>query len=113
MIYFFLLLVLLAFIGARMAPANAFIEDYLAPGNTRAINGFFVGYVLLRHRMKSGIFGTPSDAALMGFSKFFGQMMGATFLFYSGLESWNPFSARGLPMFRTCPGDTSWIAGSV
>ena len=103
MIYFFLLWILLAFIGTRMAPANAFIKDYLTPGNTRAINGFFVGYVLLRHCLKSGIFGTPSDAALMGFSKFFGQMMGATFLFYSGFGIMESIQRKGYAYVQDIP----------
>ncbi len=70
MIFYFLLLLLVAFVGAKMAPANEFMQDYMAPRNTRAVNGFFVAYVILRHSTQFVTFDGPYDQAFLGIYRF-------------------------------------------
>ena len=103
MIFYFLLLLLVAFIGAKMAPANEFMKDYMAPKNTRAINGFFVGYVILRHCTQFAPFEGPYDAAFLGIYGFFNQMMGATFLFYSGYGIMESIQRKGFAYVQDMP----------
>ena len=103
MIFYFLLLLLVAFVGAKMAPANEFMQDYMAPRNTRAVNGFFVAYVILRHSTQFVTFDGPYDQAFMGIYGFFGQMMGATFLFYSGFGIMESIQRKGYAYVHDMP----------
>ena len=103
MIFFLLFLILLAFVGAKMAPANEFMQDYIAPRNTRAVNGFFVAFILLRHCAKTEIFSTPYDAAFLSFGGFLGQMIVATFLFYSGFGITESIQRKGYAYVRDMP----------
>lgn len=82
MTVFFLAVILVFLFGAKFNLKGCF-EDYLAPKQTRAVNGLFVMLVFMSH-FKQYIACGHLDGFYWSLSGKMGQLIVTTFLFYSG-----------------------------
>lgn len=84
MFFFVLILLLLIFNSARIAPANKFAQDYLSRENTNAIKGIFVILIIFSHYSQYVTLAGPYDEPYLILQKYLHQMVVAMFWFYSG-----------------------------
>ena len=83
MIIFFIILVLV-FLKDIKVNIKDFNKEYMSRNNTTIINGIFVIIVLFSHFMTYTSSVNNLDTSLQTITKFLGQLMVTTFLFYSG-----------------------------
>lgn len=81
MIWLFLLLIIISLWQIKFNPKG--FDDYLGREQTLAINGIFVALVFLKHSIKY-VEASPMDSYFLWFNSKLGQMVVASFLFYSG-----------------------------
>lgn len=95
MVFFLLILLAVAVAGARPCRPGEFNTDYLDKKNTTAVNGIFVVLVLFSHYVQYADFGGPFDMPYLTLRQHLGQMVVATFLFYSGYGMMEAIRRKG------------------
>lgn len=106
MILFWLAFAVLLLAGARWR-RHGFVGDYLSRRHTTAINGFFVGWVFLRHVgdyiSRDAQTFSFLDQLFGGLEFLFGQLIVATFLFFSGYGVMTSIASKGRDYVKTFP----------
>ncbi|MBR3123811.1 MAG: hypothetical protein IKF42_00035, partial [Mogibacterium sp.] len=95
MVFFLLILLAVAVAGARPCGPGEFNTDYLDKKNTTAVNGIFVVLVLFSHYVQYADFEGPFDMPYLTLRQHLGQMVVATFLFYSGYGMMEAIRRKG------------------
>lgn len=117
MIIFVFILLMIIFLDMKTAKNAEFFSDYMSKEKTTAINGIFTILVLLSHSV--GYIKTDGafDAPYMAMKSYLGQMVVATFLFYSGYGICLSIKRKGMDYVKTIPTKRffsvlyhSWIA---
>ena len=95
MILYWIGLVVLFLCGARRRSHGS--SDFLSHERTTAVNGFFIGWVFLRHVCDylPGAGATVLDRAFGNVEFAFGQLIVATFLFFSGFGAMESIKSKG------------------
>lgn len=107
MIFALLLLLLLILYGIKISGLNHYNEDYLNKKNTTAINGIFVILVVFSHYAQYAGFEGPLDEPYLIFREHMGQMVVASFLFYSGYGMMESIKRKGEKYISNLP-TKSW-----
>ena len=95
MVFFLLLLLVIAFIGASPSGIKEFNTDYLNKRNTTSINGIFVILIVFSHFRQYAAFDSVYDEPYLMFCRHVGQMVVANFWFYSGYGMMEAIRRKG------------------
>ena len=79
------------------------IDFAMSVPQTQAIKGFFVVTVFFSHFCSYVHFGAWYDSAIQVYCRFFGQLMVAPFLFYSGYGIFESVKKKGIEYVRALP----------
>ncbi|MBQ6440319.1 MAG: hypothetical protein IJJ06_09395 [Mogibacterium sp.] len=107
MVFFIMILLMIALTGADFAKPGEFNTDYLKKKNTTAINGLFVILVLFSHYAQYADFSGPYDIPYLVLRKHLKQMVVATFMFYSGYGMMEAIRTKGDVYINKIP-DKFW-----
>ena len=100
MVFFILILLAVALIGAKISGPGRFNAEYLNKKNTTAVNGVFVVLVLLSHYAQYADLGGPLDDPYLLLRFHLKQMVVATFMFYSGYGMMEAIKKKGRAYVR-------------
>lgn len=103
MIFFVLVILMLSLQQAKVAEMGQFHRDYLSPQTTTAVNGIFTLVVFLRHIQQYFKLEGTWDILYKIVDSHLGQMVVATFLFYSGYGIMESIRKKGFPYIRELP----------
>lgn len=95
MIFFIVILIAIICSGMTAAKKGEFFADYCSPKNTGTINGIFSVLIFLSHIVTYIDFDSPWDEPYMAFRAFMGQLVVATYLFYSGYGIMESYKKKG------------------
>lgn len=103
MIFFVLVLLLIIFRSARIAPENCFHEDYLSVESTNVIKGIFVILILFSHGKSYIDIGGLYDDPYVALQNHLNQMVVVMFFFYSGYGMMEQTKKKGFDYVKTIP----------
>lgn len=103
MVFFLLILLLLMFVEAKVAPEGAFETDYMSKDKTSAIKGIFVILIVFSHFSQYVTLGGSYDAPYLSLKAHLNQMVVAMFWFYSGYGIMESVTKKGFAYVKTIP----------
>lgn len=95
MLFFLIILFAIALIGAQPSGIREFNTEYLDKKNTTAVNGIFVILIVFSHFRQYAPMDSTFDAPYLTFCAHVGQMVVATFWFYSGYGMMEAIRRKG------------------
>jgi hypothetical protein len=102
MIAILILLILMILFSLRVC-INGLNCDYLSKPNTEPIKGIFVIIIFLSHIRTYADFSHWTDLLVIDVLNYFGQLMVAMFLFYSGYGIYESFKNKGRAYIKGIP----------
>lgn len=103
MIIFVAILILVMLYQMKICKVNEYHKDYAAPRQTTSINAIFTILIFLSHSVEYVDVGGPLDGPYMWLKKVLGQLVVATFLFYSGFGIMQSIDKKGMSYVKTIP----------
>ncbi len=100
MVYVFIVAIFVFLYGAKFSKTDEFHKDYMSKESTGSINGIFVLLVFMCHISTYMSLGGASDKIWLDFKSYLGQLVVATFLFYSGYGMMCSISKKGTPYVK-------------
>lgn len=103
MIVFLFILVAVMFVGIKVTPQGEFHTDYAAPKQTATINAIFTILIFLSHSTQYLSVGGALDDPYLSARKYIGQLVVASFLFYSGFGMMQSIEKKGIDYVKGIP----------
>ncbi len=103
MIFFVIILIAIICIGIEVAPKDSFFNDYCSRRQTATINGIFSLFIFLSHASQYIHLGGVLDNPYIALRRYMGQLVVATFLFYSGYGIMESITKKGTPYVKQIP----------
>ena len=103
MIFFVLILLFIMMNGAKIAPANSFMKDYMSIEKTNAVKGIFVVLIIFRHYSQYVDLNNMWDGPWGVLDSHLNQMVVAMFLFYSGYGILESIKKNGFQYIKSFP----------
>ncbi len=103
MIIFVIILLLFMLYKVKLCKVNDYHTDYIAPRQTTNINAIFTILIFLSHSVQYFDAGGKLDDPYLALREFLGQLVVATFLFYSGYGIMQSISKKGMSYVKTIP----------
>ena len=103
MIFFVIILIAIICIGIEVAPKDSFFDDYCSRRQTATINGIFSLFIFLSHASQYIHLGGVLDNPYIALRRYMGQLVVATFLFYSGYGIMESITKKGTPYVKQIP----------
>ncbi len=95
MIFFLIVIIAILFYGMQVKPRNEFHTDYCSRKQTSTINGIFSLLIFLSHASQYTVLGGALDNPYLAMRKYLGQIVVASFLFYSGYGMMESINKKG------------------
>lgn len=109
MVFFLMILLLIIFHSAKIAPAGEFAKDYLSKEKTNAVKGIFVILIIFSHYSQyvnlTGIYDEP----YLILKKHLNQMVVAMFWFYSGYGMMESAAKKKFDYIKTIMTKRFWM----
>ena len=104
MAFFLLILLLIICNDLKLSGPGEFHSGYLDKDVTTSVNGIFVVLVVFSHYAQYADLGGIYDEPYLMLKRHLGQLVVATFMFYSGYGMMEQIKARGAGYVRALPG---------
>ena len=105
MIIAVILLALICLVGIRFSGKGAYFDDYIGREQTSAVNGIFTALVFISHFSQNLPMDGALDAPYMTLRSILGQLVVASFLFYSGYGVCCSVRRKGMSYVKRMPWD--------
>ena len=103
MIIFFIALMIIICVGMKFSGKNEFFRDYCSPVDTGMVNGVFSVLIFLSHSSGYLKLNSPLDSPYKAIVMFMGQLVVATYLFYSGYGILESYKRKGISYIKEMP----------
>lgn len=103
MIFFLIIIIAILFYGMQVKPRNEFHTDYCSRKQTSTINGIFSLLIFLSHASQYTVLGGALDNPYLAMRKYLGQIVVASFLFYSGYGMMESINKKGTSYVKDIP----------
>ena len=103
MLIFLIILAGIIIYGIKISKRGAFFDDYSAPKQTAAINGIFSLLIFLSHSSQYLTLNEAIDKPYSLLCMYLGQLVVATFLFFSGYGMMESISKKGQSYIKSMP----------
>lgn len=103
MIFILVILIAILFYGIKVTPQGEYHTDYSSPKQTAVINGIFTLLIFFSHASQYVELGGFLDEPYLAFRKYVGQLVVASFLFFSGFGMMESINRKGNDYVKSIP----------
>lgn len=103
MIFILIFLIAVLFYGIKVTPQGEFHTDYSAPKQTATINAIFTLLIFFSHASQYVKLSGALDTPYLSFRKYVGQLVVASFLFFSGFGMMESIKRKGTDYVKSIP----------
>lgn len=103
MLFILVIIIGILFLNVQVAGTNEFHTDYCNPKQTATINGIFTIFIFLSHASGYVQLGGVLDEPYLALQKYMGQMVVASFLFYTGFGMMESIKKKGVDYIKGIP----------
>lgn len=103
MIIFLIIVIGILFLNMKVAPQGEFFNDYAGRKQTATINGIFTILIFFSHSAQYITFKGALDKPYLTMRGFLGQLVVASFLFFSGFGIMESISKKGMDYVKKIP----------
>lgn len=103
MIFLLIILIAVLFYNIKVTPQGEFHSDYSSPRQTATINGIFTLLIFFSHASQYVKLGGFLDEPYLAFRQYIGQLVVASFLFFSGFGMMESISKKGHDYVKSIP----------
>jgi membrane-bound acyltransferase YfiQ involved in biofilm formation len=103
MIFVLIILVAILFMNMKVTPQGEFHTDYCSLKQTATINGLFTLLIFFSHASQYVTLDGALDEPYLAFRKYIGQLVVASFLFFSGFGIMESIKKKGINYVKGIP----------